>query len=195
MTTIKEAYNYNGWTNYETWSASLHQDAYHWKDRAHEIASDLIDEDHDICDLASETHHQLAMEIKQSINGNAPDDLDGLYSDIMSAALMEINTREMAEAYMDGIVAYSVGWNMPDYMPDSDPAVFLNRDDAVVSLSETMEEHAEELRESSGDDEDPTAEALETCAAGLLQYKADEYGHTLGQYHYFITPFPLGQED
>ena len=89
---------YNGWTNYETWNVALWLDneegSYHyWNDRAQEIANDEGKED-GACTLADE--------LKASIGDNAPE-LEGTYSDLLSAALSEVDWYEIAEHYMSDV--------------------------------------------------------------------------------------------
>lgn len=70
---------YNGWTNYETWLVNLwidnEYDINMWQDRAREI--------NDV--------YYLADEIKQFYEDNNPIDGNGLYCDLLSSAMQQVD--------------------------------------------------------------------------------------------------------
>lgn len=89
---------YNGWTNYETWLVNLWLDndqgsQEHWTERAEELVKDDADEAE--ASLASELESQHD-EQSEELVGNA-----GVFSDLLSAALSEVNWREIASHYVD----------------------------------------------------------------------------------------------
>jgi hypothetical protein len=88
---------YNSWSNYETWNCALWLDndggSYsHWSARAQK----LYDDNDGIEDDAT---YDLAIELENEIVDNAPE-VSGMYSDLLSAALREIDFYEIAEHYI-----------------------------------------------------------------------------------------------
>ena len=84
---------YNGWTNYETWNVKLWMDndegSYqYWRDTAHGIAG------------AHNEEAQLADQLK-SEHEEAMPELNGTYSDLLRAALGEVNWYEIAENMLE----------------------------------------------------------------------------------------------
>jgi len=88
---------------------------------------------------------------------------------------------------------YSVGYNMPGYMPDSESFRVDTCGDARAALADEMRRHA--------DDEPTYAETvtdLESVADYLeneIGYPGDDFEHTIGRYHYWITHMPGGLAD
>jgi hypothetical protein len=79
--------DYNGWTNYETWNIKLWMDnaesIYHyWEEKTKQAA----------------TIKELADALKEYYDENIPEDVVGSYLDILTAALEEVNWREIAES-------------------------------------------------------------------------------------------------
>lgn len=78
---------------------------------------------------------------------------------------------------------YVVGFNMPGYMPDSEPSIFDDADEARASLADEMRRSAETEEES--------AEELEEAADALELLSSDEagaeWGRTIGQFHYWLS--------
>lgn len=89
---------YNGWSNYETWLVKLWMDndagSYHyWQERTQEIADASDDDDstaREIADSLKEEHEQQAEELGIPTSG--------VFSDLMTAALGEVDWREIAES-------------------------------------------------------------------------------------------------
>ena len=93
----KEAGKYNGWTNYETWAVSLWIDneasSYrYWRQEAARYQQDIADKEDAICGLAGQ--------LKQEISDEAPTDEPSVYSDLLNAALSEVNWAEIAENWL-----------------------------------------------------------------------------------------------
>lgn len=79
---------------------------------------------------------------------------------------------------------WAAGWNMPGYMPDSEPAQFETFDDARDYISEEMRRAADGIS-SEGDEE---AAELEGAAARWEAIETEgEQGETVGNYHYWIA--------
>lgn len=121
--------------------------------------------------------------------------------------------REQAEG-----CKYSAGFNMPGYMPDSEPAEFDDADDARSYIAEEMRRSAEQAEEqadsiSDADDYEETARKGSSPRAALraqaeeLREMADrlddlstegpgaEFGATIGEWHYWIATAPALDDD
>ena len=90
----EETETYNGWTNYETWVVSLWNDneesSYrYWREEARRHAEDSHDQ--------SDAIRNLAEQLKEEISDNAPTTQPSVYSDLLNAALSEVNWAEIAE--------------------------------------------------------------------------------------------------
>ena len=85
--------DYNGWTNYETWVTALwiEDGSYNYRCELCEAAKNQSD---------NPTSH-LAETIKDWIEGLNPlADKAGLFSDLINAALNEVNWHEIAENFL-----------------------------------------------------------------------------------------------
>lgn len=97
--------SYNGWTNYETWAAKLWMDneegSYRsWQDAAQEAYDDA---ESDSIDTREENAARvLAERIKEEIDDGAPE-VSGMYSDLLSAAISEINFHEIAASLIEEV--------------------------------------------------------------------------------------------
>lgn len=74
---------------------------------------------------------------------------------------------------------YVAGWNMPGYMPDSEPCAFDTDSEARAYIAEAMDE---------GDIIDPSA--IDACRNG-----DGEYGATFGNWHYWVSFQPNALAD
>lgn len=93
--------SYQGWTNYETWAVALwldnDQGSYeYWRDVAEEIKEDEGDEDDEDIHLAA-----LASRLKDEFEEGMPDLGASLWSDLLGAALSEVNWYEIAKSKYD----------------------------------------------------------------------------------------------
>lgn len=72
------------------------------------------------------------------------------------------------------------GWNMPGYMPDSEPVTFETNNEALEYIADEIASVAEQCE---SDDE---AKPLTDAAEAIRTYSG-EFGQTIGQYHYWVT--------
>jgi hypothetical protein len=88
------------------------------------------------------------------------------------------------------------GWNMPGYMPDSEPAECESFDEArayiVKELNNVIEGlYTGVLEDVSVTPEDRSAAIEEenklNKAIEYVQRQSGEFGFTVGQYHYFVS--------
>jgi hypothetical protein len=90
---------------------------------------------------------------------------------------------------------WTAGYNMPGYMPDSEPCVFEEFADACAYIAECLEQVADDAASGADSADDlVTAEAIgatideaKARVLAMADKPAAEYGETVGQYHYFIT--------
>lgn len=73
---------------------------------------------------------------------------------------------------------FVAGWNMPGYLPDADPEVFDDAENAMEYVRDLMREDAESMGWRQED-----AEAID----GIMVDKDGEFGVTLYGKHYFTT--------
>ncbi|HEY7192875.1 MAG TPA: hypothetical protein VH439_03965 [Gemmatimonadales bacterium] len=93
--------SYNGWSNYETWNVALwlsnDEGSYtHWRREASDAWDDSEGED-DRTDAAAA---DLARRLEREIKDGAPE-LDGTYSDLLSAALGAVDWHEIAAGMIE----------------------------------------------------------------------------------------------
>jgi hypothetical protein len=92
---------YNGWTNYETWNVKLWIDneegSYHyWRDQVQETLEDKQNRDDAV--------YAISKALKDEIEDQQPE-LSGCYSDLLSAAISEVNWYEIAENWVDSYIS------------------------------------------------------------------------------------------
>lgn len=90
---------------------------------------------------------------------------------------------------------YVAGWNMPGYMPDSEPCALDTCDEARDYIADEMEQDADEM-EQNRDDEGQNADQVRDLRE-LAQTLRDaignpdqEFGATVGTFHYWIAHEP-----
>ncbi len=193
---------YNGWTNYETWLVNLWLDnggsGEHWREEAERWLEDNR-EDKDAETLRAEGATFIAEGI-ESEHADALAEIipgaSGVFQDLLSASLRQVNWREIAEHYVDDVPLFSAGWNMPGYMPDSDPALFTSHSDAIDYIRDEIERARDEAEEShnaehEGDDHATAftgGEDAEAAAARLEQVKdGEDTQEQVGQYVYWVA--------
>jgi cytochrome b involved in lipid metabolism len=96
---------YNGYTNYETWNCKLWMDNDQGEyEYIKETAKDIVKKAKktDVWIKEDSAKFGIADFIKSHVEENTPD-IKGMYSDILNAALSEINYREIAEMILDEI--------------------------------------------------------------------------------------------
>lgn len=174
---------YNGWSNYETWCANLWIDneqgsQEYWREQSQAA---LESADWDIDEAVSTLAEQLKSEHEESMP-----ELTGVFSDLLTAALGSVDWREIARSMLGDIEIWSAGFNMPGYMPESEPARFGNSDDAREYIADEMTNYADSLADSSDEADEAKSQAL-TEAADTVRDGAGEYGQTVGQYHYWVS--------
>ncbi len=103
---------YNGWTNYETWAVSLwidnDQATYlHWRE---ETARHVRESDDDemvgkgIWTAREAARYKLAQQLRDEVTDAAPDLEASVYSDLLQAALDDVDWIEIAESRLDDFV-------------------------------------------------------------------------------------------
>jgi len=101
-----ERKEYNGWTNYETWAVALWWDNERGSQRLQqEMAAEFVtapkSTEEDAISARRVDLCRFAEWIKETTEENAPDLGASLYSDLLGAALSEVNWYEIAENWAD----------------------------------------------------------------------------------------------
>ena len=92
---------------------------------------------------------------------------------------------ELEEMRTDRFVA---GWNIPGYLPDSDPAEFDDADDALEYIKDEAKQAVEQSAIGETLD-DATVVHLGAQDCAIDSWTADkngEFGQTFGQFHYWV---------
>ena len=100
--------SYNGWTNYETWVTALWLDndegsQSYWREIAGEckLAAPQADQvEKGIWTIEQAARFTLADRLKDEIEEGSPVQEASLYSDLMGAALQEVNWHEVAANFL-----------------------------------------------------------------------------------------------
>lgn len=94
---------YNGWSNYETWAVKLWLDneegsSRYWSDKAEEAYRDATARQHATREEVAS--YNLARDLKAELEEAAPDLGASLWSDLLGAAMSEVDWDEIAAAYV-----------------------------------------------------------------------------------------------
>ena len=89
--------SYQGWKNYETWAVGL------WIDNE-QSTQEMMSEWARKASLGKNPRAVLADQIKELVEENAPDLGATLYSDLLTAAISEVDWFELAKNYLDEVV-------------------------------------------------------------------------------------------
>lgn len=157
---------YNGWTNYATWRVNLELFDGYDCDAEERIQSSI---DKDCSDPLNDAACDLAEELREFAEESLSCD-NPLAESYALAFLDDVNWYEIAKDLLSDVTIYSAGWNMPGYMPECDPALFTDADDAL--------EYIKSECESANEDVD--------CSAWQANENG-EFGCTVGNYHYYVT--------
>ena len=96
---------YNGYTNYETWNVKLWIDneqgsSEYWQEQAQDIWNHAEAGQYDWETREEVFTRELADRLKDEHEENAPTSEASVYTDLLGAALSEVNWREIAETYL-----------------------------------------------------------------------------------------------
>lgn len=144
---------YNGYTNWETWEAHNHLDSDMLAEWARDALEAAVKDEADAENAREVAIAAMAEDTAEFVNDNAPE-TDGLYSSLMWQALGQVDYSCIAEGYINDIPIYIAGYNMPGYMPDAEPALFIDHALAVEYLADEIRNAGE-----NADDENKAAEA------------------------------------
>ena len=90
---------YNGWTNYETWLCNLHFDGFDFEE-----IMDIFDDCRDKGDMLIRISDYIKDYVEEVVE-QTRDDNTGFVVDLINAALGEIDYRDIAEHYIDDVIA------------------------------------------------------------------------------------------
>ena len=143
---------YSGWSNYETWNASLwiREGMMDVETMAHDCLAGAIEGETDVETAISNAMYTLAERMEDKCNDLCTDTCQqsGMFADLLNSALRRINWREIAESHVMDLPIYATGYNMPGFMPDNGPALFLDHSDAVSRLAENLKNIFEGTRQA-----------------------------------------------
>lgn len=103
MSAAKEK-GYQGWTNYETWCVSLwidnEESTYNWaREATREAIQDAKDNPSEYLKPKQNRIYLLSKRLEEAVSEWAPE-LEGMWADLMTSALQEVNWREIAEGLL-----------------------------------------------------------------------------------------------
>jgi hypothetical protein len=90
--------SYNGWSNYETWNVAL------WLSNEEGTESDCVEmarEAWEDADDDTEATQNMAKRLESYVDDMMPDIGPSMFSDILGAAMSEVDWHEIASHYVD----------------------------------------------------------------------------------------------
>ena len=90
---------YNGWTNYETWLTNLHFDNFDFEE-----VMDIFDDCQDKGDILNRIEDYIKDYVEDYVEQFA-DSSNHFIADLIGSALSEIDYRDIAEHYIDDVIA------------------------------------------------------------------------------------------
>lgn len=99
---------YNGWSNYETWVTKLwmdnEEDSYrYWQERSQEIYNEAEPDEFTKLERARLTLADVLKEKHEEAAERTGVPTTGVFSDLLSAAMSEIDWREIAESLLNDV--------------------------------------------------------------------------------------------
>jgi hypothetical protein len=77
---------------------------------------------------------------------------------------------------------WGAGWNMPGYMPDSEPAAFTDWTSAQAYILDELKRYLDEV-----DEPDAVTDIMETIDRLASASEDSEFGETVGKYHFWLS--------
>jgi len=100
---------YNGWTNYETWVVKLWIDndegSYnYWQEQTESAIECAVRHGADSGDVVNDAANQIAEQLKSEHEESLPE-VQGFASDLLNAAMSEVDWYEIAESMVNDMIA------------------------------------------------------------------------------------------
>jgi hypothetical protein len=91
---------YNGWTNYETWLCNLWFDNFDFEE-----VMDIFDDCQDRDDMLIRIADYIEQYVEEVIEAVGDKPMNGFVCDMLNASMSEIDYRDIAEHYIDDVIA------------------------------------------------------------------------------------------